>query len=201
MIEREIFGPNGNPRYLEYAGNIHSSGQHLLSLINDVLDLSKLESGKETIHPEPIDLSSVIRDSVTLIEGNAEKAGVSLAVEDALGNTPVTADERAIKQVLLNLLSNAVRYTPAGGRITLSAARVSGAVRIRVTDTGCGISAEEITKVCEPYERAGTAYVRKTEGTGLGLPIVKRLVELHKGRFRIESTLGEGTSVEITLPG
>jgi PAS domain S-box-containing protein len=200
VISKQVLGPCSEPRYVEYAGHVHSSGTHLLSLINDVLDLSKLESGKETLDPEPIDLSVLIAEAVVLVTPDAEKAGVALGVDDRLDGRPVTGDRRALKQVLLNLLSNGVRYTPAGGRVAVTTEPHDGGIRLRVSDTGCGIEESDIPRLCEPYERAGTAYVRKTQGTGLGLPIVKRLVELHKGAFRIESALGEGTTVEIVLP-
>lgn len=201
VIEQRMFGHRIEPKYVEYARHIHSSGTHLLSLINDVLDLSKLESGKETIHPEPVDLSTVIAETITLVEHDAAKARVRLEVDDRLSGRTVMADRRAIKQVLLNLLSNGIRYTPQGGQVRVAVAeREEGGISLVVADTGCGIEDADIARVCEPYERAGTAYVRTTDGTGLGLPIVKRLVELHDGEFRITSAIGKGTTVAIALP-
>ncbi|MEX2617272.1 MAG: PAS domain-containing sensor histidine kinase [Alphaproteobacteria bacterium] len=200
VIALESFGPCGEARYVEYARHIHSSGQHLLSLINDVLDLSKLESGREALHLEPLDLSQLTANMVALVAPLAEAAGVVLETEDDLNGASAIADERATKQVLLNLLSNGIKFTPDGGTVTVAlAAMDSSHIRLTVSDTGCGIAADEIPKICEPYERADTEQVRNTAGTGLGLPIVKRLVEQQNGRFAIYSTLGEGTTVEIIL--
>ncbi|MDA0664480.1 MAG: PAS domain-containing sensor histidine kinase, partial [Proteobacteria bacterium] len=201
MVAKESFGPCNPPRYVEYAGYIHNSGQHLLSLINDILDLSKLESGKETLHLEALDLSVLI-DSMTGIVGpQAESAHVALAVDCRLGGRLVLADERAVRQVLLNLLSNGIKFTPAGGTVTTMAEPVSGdRIRLTVSDTGCGIAADELPKICEPYARANNAETRAAAGTGLGLPIVKRLVERQNGAFTITSTVGAGTQVEVILP-
>jgi PAS domain S-box-containing protein len=201
VIATETFGPCGEAKYVEYAGHVHSSGRHLLSLINDILDLSKLESGKEALHIEPVDLSRLVNEMVALVTQQGTSAGVALETEDELAGRCVMADERATKQVLLNLLSNGIKFTPAGGTVSVYVAALFGnKVRLTVSDTGCGIAEDEIPKICEPYERADTLQVRNTSGTGLGLPIVKRLVELQNGRFAIYSTLGEGTTVEVILP-
>lgn len=202
IIANEIYGKCDNPKYIEYADNIHSSGAHLLSLINDVLDLSKLESGKESLFPQRIDLSDVINDVATLVAGEAAKQQVTLKTVDRLEGFPVFADRRAVKQVLLNLLSNGIKFTPQGGSVIITAEpRQDAGVRITIADSGCGIDQAEIPKICEPYERAGSAYVRNAPGTGLGLPIVKRLVELQNGELHIASELGAGTTVTVTLPG
>ncbi len=201
VISKELYGQCDTPRYVAYAGHIHNSGQHLLSLINDILDLSKLESGKETLHLEALDLAALIDDMAGLVVPQAEAAQVTLTIDCRLGGQRVHADERAVKQVLLNLLSNGIKFTPAGGTVTGTAERLSGGrIRLAVADTGCGIAADEIPKICEPYERANNAETRVTTGTGLGLPIVKRLVELQNGVFTITSTVGEGTKVEVILP-
>ncbi len=201
VIANESFGHCEPPRYVEYAGHIHSSGKHLLSLINDILDLSKLESGKETLHLEALDLAALIDGMTGIVAPQAEAGNVALAVDCRLAGRRVLADERAIRQVLLNLLSNGIKFTPDGGTVTTTAEPLSGdRIRLTVADTGCGIAADEIPKICEPYARADNAQTRVTTGTGLGLPIVKRLVELQNGVFTITSTVGAGTQVEVILP-
>jgi len=202
IIANQIYGKCDNPKYIEYADHIHSSGVHLLSLINDVLDLSRLESGKETLSPEKIDISDVICDAITLVAGEAAKARVTLKTVDRLGGLPVFADRRAVKQMLLNLLSNGIKFTPEGGSVVITAEpHQNGGVLITIADSGCGIEQSELSKICEPYERAGSAYVRNAPGTGLGLSIVKQLAELQKGELNISSTPGLGTTVKVTLPG
>ncbi len=200
MIAEQTFGKCTVPKYVEYAGHIRASGMHLLSLINDILDLSKLESGKESLNLEPMDLAPVISEATTFVANDANKAQVILKVDNRLDGQLVVADRRAMRQVLLNLLSNSIKFTPAGGEITVAAEpRRDGRVLLRVADTGCGIAEAELPKVCEPYERAGTAYVRSTTGTGLGLPIVKKLVEIQNGEFEITSKVGAGTTVQAVL--
>jgi two-component system cell cycle sensor histidine kinase PleC len=202
MIAGETFGKCNVPRYVEYADNIHSSGMHLLSLINDILDLSKLESGKETLYLEPVDLETVISEATTFVANDARKAQVKLRIDVRLDGRLVVADRRAMRQVILNLLSNSIKFTPAGGQVTIAAEPCQdGRILLRVADTGCGIGESEISKVCEPYERAGTAYVRSTSGTGLGLPIVKRLIEIQNGEFQIASKIGAGTTVQAVFAG
>ena len=201
VIETEMFGPVGTPRYLEYARDIHASGEHLLDLINDVLDLAKLEAGKLDLHETTVSLPDAIERCMALVRGRAGKAGVALAVE--LPPTPpgLRADARALKQILLNLLTNAVKFTPAGGKVTLS---VSDAGRkgftIAIADTGIGMSAADIQVALSPFGQVDSELARKHEGTGLGLPITHALVRLHGGDIAIASTPGQGTTITVSFP-
>ena len=202
MIREEMFGPVGAPEYSEYIGDIHSSGRHLLALINDILDISKIEAGQFELDETWIDLATSAAWSTDLVRHRAHENHVTLKVEidDALERAFV--DERAIKQILLNLLSNATKFTPAGGTVTLSMHPdpASGDLRIAVCDTGIGIEPHLISKVMEPFGQAEGPMARSFGGTGLGLPITKSLTELHGGTLALDSTPGEGTCVTITLP-
>jgi two-component system cell cycle sensor histidine kinase PleC len=199
MMVGEMFGPMGDGRYREYARDILSSGQHLLALINDILDMSKIEAGKMHLRFEPLSLEEVAEDTVRLVRGRAEAVGVSLTT--AFPAVPeVEADYRAIKQVLLNLLSNAIKYTPRGGAITIAADEVGGHVRVSVQDTGIGIPQEDLARLARPFEQVESHLARTTSGTGLGLALTKSLVEMHNGELTLESTPGEGTTVSFTLP-
>jgi two-component system cell cycle sensor histidine kinase PleC len=199
----EMFGPLGDKRYQEYAQDILSSGQHLLALINDILDMSKIEAGKMNLRFEPLHLGDVIEDAVRLVQNRAEAAG--LAVEVVLPDLPeVEADYRAIKQVLLNLLSNAVKFTPNGGRITVDGEKrrdpLGERVRISVKDTGIGISPEDLGRLARPFEQIESQHSKTQQGTGLGLALTKSLVEMHEGALEIESEPGKGTTVSFLLP-
>jgi signal transduction histidine kinase len=200
VLEGEVLGELGNSRYRDYARDIRESGTHLLDLINDLLDLSKAEAGKLVLTEEPVDLGEAVEVSIAMVQPRAEAAQVTLIndVPDAL--PPVTADDRKIKQVLLNLLTNAVKFTPAGGEVRIAVSQDSGGVQVAVTDTGIGISAADLERVMEPFAQVDSSFARKYEGTGLGLPLVKSLVELHDGRLRIDSAPGEGTRVVVVLP-
>jgi signal transduction histidine kinase len=189
MIQR------GAPKYLDYAGSIHAAGKHLLSLINDILDLAKIEAGKREFVDEEIDVAALAEEAFRFTERQAAAAEVTLRLEAA--DRPVLiADRRAILQVLCNLLSNAVKFTASGGRATVFARVTHGCFVLGVEDTGQGMTAEELTKAVEPYGQTSLDKVTvEGRGTGLGLPIVKALIEAHMGRFRIESTPGVGTKV------
>jgi len=201
VIGSEIYGPCNVPKYVEYARNVHRSGMHLLSLINDILDLSKLEAGKMELSREDFDLQDVAREAVGLLRPEAESRGVSLAIDPVSTLPRLFADRRAVTQILINLLSNGVKFTPAGGAVTVTTrAAEGGAIRLAVADTGRGIGEDDLSKVMDPYVQVGPDFVRKKEGTGLGLPIVKKLVEMHGAEIRIASTLGVGTTVEIVFP-
>ncbi|MCX7354773.1 MAG: ATP-binding protein [Alphaproteobacteria bacterium] len=185
----------------EYGKMIHDSGQHLLHLINDILDMSKIEAGRYELVEESLVLAGLAKDCLTISSTRANMAGVIL--EDRVPPTlpTVHADARAMKQILLNLLSNAVKFTPAGGTVTLSAAlEPGGAMALRVTDTGVGIAKEDLARVAEPFWQADPSHARKYGGTGLGLAISKNLVVLHGGTMQVESTLGRGTTVTVRLP-
>jgi two-component system cell cycle sensor histidine kinase PleC len=199
----EMFGALGDKRYKEYAGDILSSGQHLLALINDILDMSKIEAGKMNLKFEPISLDEVVEDAVRLVHNRAEQTGLTIKVE--LPQLPeIEADYRALKQVILNLLSNALKFTPHGGVVTVSAQLrrdgMGDRVRVAVTDTGIGISAEDLARLAQPFEQIESQHSKTQQGTGLGLALTKSLVEMHDGALELASTPGVGTTVSFTLP-
>ena len=194
LIEARIFGPAAIDRYAGYAADIHKAGQHLLDIINSLLDLAKAEAGEATIHEETVDLNDCARDSLRLVEHRAAKGAVALHCELAPDAAALIADPRLVRQILINLLSNAVKFTRPGGSVTLSAALLAdGSLRLAVADTGIGIAAKDIPRVMSPFGQVEDGLTRRYEGTGLGLPIVKSLVELHGGAFKLESTPGVGT--------
>ena len=209
MIQNETFGPVGDSHYREYAKDIHDSGCHLLSLINDILDVSKIEAGTSSrCNEDSVNVASLI-DDVGSCAGVRERAklangpGSALKVADLPDDLPSgsRSDERSMKQVLLNLLTNAVKFTPEGGKVTVRAGSNSdGEVWVQVEDTGIGISEENMPLILEPFSQVESHLSRRYEGTGLGLPLTKRLVELHDGRFKIESEPDKGTVVTVTLP-
>jgi two-component system cell cycle sensor histidine kinase PleC len=199
----EMFGPLGDPRYKEYSADIHNSGQHLLALINDILDMSKIEAGKMNLKFEPISLEEVADDAVRLVRGRAEAAGLDLTVD--FPHLPeIEADYRAIKQVLLNLLSNAIKFTPKGGRVTVSAEPRRDALGERicvcVQDTGIGIARDDLARLARPFEQVESQHSKTQQGTGLGLALTKALVEMHDGNLELDSVSGEGTRVSFILP-
>ncbi len=199
VIKRGMFGPL-SARYCSYGGDIHESGTHLLNLINEILDLSKLEAGHFEFHEENVDIASVIQTSKRLVEPQAEKGKVQLS-ETAQNDLPqIRADERRIRQVLINILSNAVKFTPEGGHVRVQSSLRSDGLVIAISDTGIGIAPGQIPKAMEPFGQIDSKVSRKYEGTGLGLPLAKRLVELHGGTLAVESALGVGTTVTIVLP-
>jgi signal transduction histidine kinase len=188
-------------KYKEYLGHIQESGRHLLELINDMLDLSKVEAGKLVLEEEEVDLAHSIQGAMHLVLERANRSGVRLSADLAPGLPRLWADNLRLKQIMLNLLTNAIKFTPEGGSVTLSAGRESdGSLAIRVADTGVGIASHDIPKVLEPFGQVNNPLVRREEGTGLGLPITKRLVELHGGLLEISSRIGEGTTVTVRLP-
>ena len=195
VMAREMFG-GLSPRYREYAALIQDSGQHLLDLINGLLDMAKIEAGKFDLHEELFDLAETAQSAARFLALAADQAGVRLTVEMAVSQA--FADKRAVKQMLVNLLSNAVKFTPPGGAVTLTAAAEGGAVILTVADTGAGIAAADLERLGRPFEQSGNA--KGKEGTGLGLALVKSLAALHGGEAVIASVLGEGTSVTVRLP-
>lgn len=200
VMSREYFGPLGNPRYLEYTRLVHESGSHLLELINSILDMSKIEAGRFTITPEVFELDDLLNQAVGFVSLQAQRHGVALAHDIAPGVRQVTADKRAVLQILTNLLSNGVKYTQANGKVSLAARAVKGTLEIAVADTGVGISEADLQRLGKPFEQVESEYTRSKEGTGLGLALVRALTHLHGGEMKIESTVGEGTCVTITLP-
>jgi len=199
MIGTEILGP-GLPQYRAYASDIHSAGSHLLSLINDILDLSKAEAGKLELHCERVDMAELIEECVRLVRGRAEKQ--DLRIRLALSELPpLFADRLRVKQILLNLLSNAIKFTPQGGQVSVDAAcDTAGQLVVHVCDTGIGIAPEMIPLAFEPFRQVDSVLARRFEGTGLGLPLVKSFVTLHKGGVTIQSALGKGTTVSVSFP-
>jgi len=200
LMEREIFGPIGNPRYQEYARMIHDSGGHLLELINGVLDMSKIEAGKFELYEEIFELEDVTAASLRFVHLAAERGGVALKSEIAPGVRRIFADKRAVKQILVNLLSNGVKFTPRGGQVVLSASLVEKGIEIVVRDTGTGISKSDLEKLGKPFEQAQSGAMHGKEGTGLGLALVKSLAAMHGGEAVMESALGVGTVVRVRLP-
>jgi signal transduction histidine kinase len=200
MITSRVFESVPEKQY-EYAGLIHSSGYHLLTLINDILDLAKIESGSWSLNEKAIDLRALINSTCAMLEPKTAAGGCILAT-DLDANLPlVRCDERATKQILLNLASNAVKFTPRGGRITIFAHfQRDGAIVFGVSDTGVGISEDDQQRVFENFGQGRHDVVTADKGTGLGLPIVKGLVEAHGGRVTLVSAIGEGTTVSIRFP-
>ncbi len=197
MIEKEIFGKVGSKRYIEYAADIAASGRHLVELIGDVLDMSKIEAGRYTLEEEEIDLAPTVDAAIAIARGQAHHAGVRIGKTGE--KLRLRADGRALRQVLLNLLSNAIKFTPKGGRVDVAWRLSEAGVEIDVVDTGIGIPREELPHVIEPFRQAH-GVGRNFGGTGLGLAITKRLVELHGGRLEIASEFGKGTRVRCVLP-
>jgi len=200
MIEGEHFGPLGSPKYKSYIGDINSSGAHLLNLINDILDLSTIEAGKQTLIKEKLNIDDVISDCTPIIAAAACDKGVDYSTELPKAGMPLFADRRAIKQILLNVLSNAVKFTPKGGRVTLKTSLSNGHHIFEISDTGDGVSEDRLTSLTDPFVRAESNPHKAQEGTGLGLAIVKSLVELHDGILDIKSNAGEGMIVTVRLP-
>ncbi len=203
MMSREMFGPLGDRRYKEYAADILSSGQHLLALINDILDMSKIEAGKMSLHPEPLDVLEIAEETARLLRTRAEGAGLAMSIDVPRDLPEVDADFRALKQILLNLLSNAVKFTPRGGRVRLFARideSADGRITLGVSDTGIGIAEVDLARLAKPFEQIESQHSKTQQGTGLGLALTKSLVELHGGVLAIDSKAGAGTTVTFTLP-
>ena len=200
VMTHEMFGPVGSPRYLEYSRLIHESGAHLLELINGILDMSKIEAGKFELSEEIFDLEETAQACMRFVRQPAERAGVALKLAIAPGAREIFADKRAIKQVLVNLLSNGVKFTPRGGEVRVTAGLDSRGVEIAISDSGVGISQKDLARLGRPFEQVEGEHVRAKEGTGLGLALVKALASMHGGEATIESSLGVGTTVHVRLP-
>jgi len=198
IIATRTFGPLGDQKYDEYVRVIAASGTHLLGLINDILDFSRLDAGKLELNESVIDPDQVVSDAVEMLSPQADKAGVRLAVDNR-GLPLLHADERRLRQVLLNLLSNAIKFTPAGGDVRVSVRHDDG-VAIAITDTGIGMTPREVITALEHFGQVDNRLSRKYEGAGLGLPLSKRLVELHDGTLDIKSAKDKGTTVTVLLP-
>ena len=202
VIRDQVLGdaPSAWAKYKEYAGSIHASGAHLLSLISEVLDLSKIESGGYQLYIEQFGMQAVIRDSLMLVKPQAESAKISILPIKVEGDVTVEADKRAIKQVIVNLLANAVKFTPGGGEIEVCCTEENGLVHVGVRDSGIGIAEELQETVFEAFHRGDAKLARRYDGTGLGLSVCRRFVEMHGGHIRLESIPNIGTTVFFHLP-
>jgi cell cycle sensor histidine kinase DivJ len=200
ILHRELYGRIGEDRYREYAQLIHESGEHLLSVVNEVLDMSKIEAGKFDIVTEHFEVEPLVKSCVEIMKHQGEKKSIDvrLAAEPQLPE--LVADKRECKQILLNLLANAIKFTDEGGFVEVSAKRFDEEIELAVSDNGIGIAEQDIPKLGNPFVQAESSYDRSYEGAGLGLSVVKGLVQLHGGSLEIESKLGEGTRVSIRLP-
>jgi PAS domain S-box-containing protein len=201
VMQSELFGSMGSAQYRAYAQDIHESGTHLLGLINDVLDLSKVEAGCQELHEEDCNIEEIVIESLRLVTERATSQGVNVHRQVQAPLPALRADYRMIKQILLNLLSNAVKFTPAGGTITLSIGTMAdGCLRFVVEDNGIGIPSDQVRRVLEPFVQVEGAFTRKYGGTGLGLPLSRTFVELHGGTLALSSAVGTGTTVIVTFP-
>jgi PAS domain S-box-containing protein len=200
ILKAEHFGAIGDARYRDYASAINDSGQHLLGLINDILDISKLDTGKLELHLEPVELHPLITECARYVEALAAKTGIRVQIDSETAACTLQVDRRRLRQMLLNLLSNAVKFTPEGGDVRISARLAGAGVAIMVADTGIGMDADVIPKAFERFGQIDSSLSRKYEGTGLGLPLTKQLAELHGAALSLESKPGAGTTVTILFP-
>jgi PAS domain S-box-containing protein len=199
MID-EKFGPIGSDRYRDYLSDINRSGNHVLDLVNDLLDISKIEAGQQELTYEAVSLNDALSEAVAMMQPQANRERVIIRSSFASNLPDVVADLRSIRQIALNLLSNAIRYTPAGGQVVVSTVYEAGDITMRVRDTGVGMAAAEIEQALKPFKQVNALKRPRGDGTGLGLPLTKAMVEANRARFAIQSTPGEGTLVEITFP-
>jgi two-component system cell cycle sensor histidine kinase PleC len=201
ILKKQLFGAIGNERYAEYVVDINSSGHHLLAIINDILDLAKAEAGKLSLQEDDIDIVRVLEDAVRMCRGRAAAGGIELVFPSVGSEVYACVDERITRQIVLNLLTNAVKFTPEGGRVTLTVeAEPDEGILIRVSDTGIGIAPEDIARVIRPFEQVENVLSRVHGGTGLGLPLTAKLTELHGGQLDIASQVGKGTTVTVHYP-
>jgi len=201
IIKDERVAPGGIDVYRVYARDIHESGMHLLGLINDILDLSKIESGEDKLHEEDFGILALVGSVAMLVTGRAEKHGVELKLDVSDDVRALRADQRKLKQILINLLANAIKFTPAGGKVTLRIrSSAEGGVLFQIIDTGIGIAPEDIPKALAPFQQIDGDLDRKYEGTGLGLPLAKALIEMHGGSLDLQSEVGVGTTATVRLP-
>lgn len=199
LLATDAGAPLDDARKADYARIIHESGQHLLGLVNDILDLSRVEAGAYELEPEPVDVGDLVAGCAEMVTLEAGRNGVEVRKVIASGLPPLDADKRALRQIVLNLMSNAVKFTPPGGRVQVSVRRQGERLMVRVRDTGPGMRPEDVARVGEPFFQAGDR-TQKARGSGLGLAVVKGLVTLHQGTFRVESAIGRGTTVTVGLP-
>jgi two-component system cell cycle sensor histidine kinase PleC len=200
IMTNELSGPLGDPSYKEYARDILTSGQHLLDMINDILDMAKIEAGKMTITPQPIDPVDPVDAAVRMIRRKAEEKEIDLVLDSAQNLPDIDADHRAIRQMILNLVSNAIKFTDRGGKITVTVEQRGPEIYFGVMDTGIGIPPEDLPRLGQPFEQVAKTKDRNTDGTGLGLALTKSFAEMHGGRMTLASVYGEGTTVAFYLP-
>ena len=199
IMESGMFGPLGADKYSEYCGDIRSSGQYLLDVINDILDMSKIEAGRIRLDFEDLDLASLLNEAMRVVSARAQEKQLALTARIS-PNLRLRADRRALKQIALNLLANAVKFTPGGGHVTVRGRAADGCIVLSIADSGIGIAKDALTRLGRPFEQVESQLTKSHQGSGLGLAISKSLVELHGGRMRIRSTLGKGTLVSVRLP-
>ncbi len=201
MIAAETFGPVGNPKYTEYAAIINNSGAHLLEIINDMLDLSKVEAGAMVLYPTKIGVRSFLNNCVAMVHETAQDKNLILTIEGNDGVDSIFADELRARQIVLNILSNAIKFTDPGGSITITV-RVGAGERteVHIRDTGIGIASEDLETVLTPFGQVGGASNTALPGTGLGLPLAKKMMEAHGGDLNIDSHPGEGTEIRLAFP-
>jgi signal transduction histidine kinase len=201
IIEAEMFGPAGSERYVDYARDIRKSGEHIIGVIDNILDLSKIETGRMELNEEPVDLLVVMRDAASLFLEQTSALGITMKTALPRNLPDLTADGRLIRQMLINLISNALRYTRRGGWIELTADRnEEGGITLAVADTGVGIAPEDVSRILKPFEKSGKPVSTFGRGTGIGLPLVKSLIELHGGTFQLNSAPDSGTVVRLSFP-
>ena len=202
MLQHELMGPLGNDKYREYSADIHTSAAHLLEIINDVLDVARLESGRFSLNESETELRALCGEAERMLSVTAEQRGVALTcAETGAWQTRVWCDPARMRQVVLNLVSNAVKFPPEGGRVTIEAVRsADGEAVLRVRDTGPGMDPEEVPRILEPFTQVASPYARDHQGTGLGLALCKQIVEMHEGRLEVDTAPGEGTLVAAVLP-
>jgi len=198
IIARQLYGPVGNATYRQYAEDINRSGDHLLAVINDILDIAKAEAGAMSVERELIDADAVVADAIRMVEKEAGERGIALSCRGTAG--ALESDARKLKQILLNLLSNAIKFTASGGQVGICAGRSGSDVVLSVEDTGIGMSEAEIEVALTPFGQVESGLARTHQGTGLGLPLARQLTELLRGRFDVASSPGKGTRVSLVLP-
>ncbi len=199
-MSEQYFGALGSQQYVEYAADIKASGEHLLLLINDLLDLSTIEAGKHQLHKESLNFHDIVTQCDLMVMGQAARKEITYFSEVTDGLPPITADQRALKQILLNIMTNAIKFTPKGGKISLKVTASEETLIVTIRDTGIGVPKEKLDDLTIPFVRGESDYRKAQEGAGLGLAIVKSLVELHDGELSIESEVGKGTTVSVSLP-
>jgi PAS domain S-box-containing protein len=200
IVLRETFGPITNNRYREYVDDIRSSGAHLLALINDILDLSKAEAGQIELVEEPVEVAAVVEACAAMLSPRAQQAGVRIVTEVADGLPCLRGDERKMRQALLNLMTNGIKFTPPDGQVSVKARMAGDGLEIEVSDTGIGIAKDDIAKALSPFGQIDSALSRRHAGTGLGLPLTKRLIEAHGAKFSLVSDFGAGTIITMEFP-